>query len=241
MNYSGIYDKIIERAKTRILIGYSENHHIVPKCLGGTNCKSNLVKLTPEEHYLVHQLLVKIYPGNKKLVYAVAMMCHSNDRMIRGNKLYGWIRRALSETRRNVPKTEEHKKKLSLANKGQAVSAETRAKMSLARIGNKNGCGNKGVRKTPRTDEHKKNLGTALKKPKSENGRRNISEARKKHSINLIICQKEYYNTIFRLLDEGKSRKEIREATGIRERTYYTIKKDRQTIETIIREYSDAQ
>lgn len=36
-----------------------KNHHIIPKCLDGTNCGSNLVKLTSEKHYLVHQLLVK--------------------------------------------------------------------------------------------------------------------------------------------------------------------------------------
>jgi len=209
--------------------------------MNGTDDDNNIAILTPEEHFLAHQLLVKIYPDNKNLIYAVLMLCQSTQGVVRNNKLYGWHKKRLSEVRKGVPKTEEHKQKLSIANKNQIVSPETRAKMSLARIGNKNGCGNRGVKKTTRTKEHKKNLGNALKKPKSENGRRNISEARKKHSISLIICQKEYYNTIFRLLDENKSRKEIRDVTGIRERTYYAIKKDRQNIEAILKENLDAQ
>ena len=60
MNYQKIYNKLINRAKNRNIMGYVEKHHIIPKCLGGEDCKTNLVNLTPEEHYLAHQLLVKI-------------------------------------------------------------------------------------------------------------------------------------------------------------------------------------
>jgi hypothetical protein len=93
MNYIRIYNSIIERAKTRILPGYFEQHHILPKCLGGTNEQTNLVKLTPEEHYVVHQLLIKIYPYNHKLVFAaVRMLFHNSNNRI-NNKLYGWLKR----------------------------------------------------------------------------------------------------------------------------------------------------
>jgi hypothetical protein len=74
MNYQKIYNQIIERAKNRILEGYKEKHHIIPKCLGGSNNKSNLVKLTAREHFLCHCLLVEIYPDNKKLKYALCLM-----------------------------------------------------------------------------------------------------------------------------------------------------------------------
>ena len=57
MNYSAIYDSLINRARLRALTSYKEGHHIVPKCMGGTDDKDNLVDLTPEEHYLAHQLL----------------------------------------------------------------------------------------------------------------------------------------------------------------------------------------
>ena len=78
MDYQKIYDSLIERARTRILDCYVEKHHIVPKCMGGSNRIGNLVELTPEEHYVAHQLLVKIYPNNHKLIYSAAMMTQSS-------------------------------------------------------------------------------------------------------------------------------------------------------------------
>lgn len=95
MNYNKIYNQIIERAKDRELECYTEKHHIIPRCMGGSDEESNLAKLTPEEHYVCHQLLVKIHPGNSKLIYAANMMCAKRD-----NKSYGWIRRRLSEAKR---------------------------------------------------------------------------------------------------------------------------------------------
>lgn len=93
MDYKRIYDSLIERAKNRTLTSYSEKHHIVPRCMGGTDNQENLVKLTPEEHYLAHQLLVKIHPKNYALVKAAAMMIPDRP----SNKLYGWLRRKLAE------------------------------------------------------------------------------------------------------------------------------------------------
>ena len=37
MNYEKHYQLLIERAKNRILDLYFEKHHIIPKCIGGTN------------------------------------------------------------------------------------------------------------------------------------------------------------------------------------------------------------
>jgi hypothetical protein len=92
MNYKKIYDSLIERGKNRELKGYGEKHHIIPRCLGGLDDKTNLVKLTPEEHYVAHQLLVKIYPENMKLAIAASMMIPNRP----NNKLYGWIRKRVS-------------------------------------------------------------------------------------------------------------------------------------------------
>lgn len=93
MNYSKIYDSLIERAKMRVLEGYSEDHHIIPKCMGGTDILENLVSLTPEEHFLAHQLLCKMYPCHFGLVRAAMLMTihHTSGRS--ANKLYGWLRR----------------------------------------------------------------------------------------------------------------------------------------------------
>jgi len=78
----------------RIVEDYTENHHVIPRCLGGPDTKNNLVRLTPEEHYVAHQLLVKIYPDNNALVNAAVMMVAGRS----NNKLYGWLKRRFSKT-----------------------------------------------------------------------------------------------------------------------------------------------
>ena len=54
MNYKLHYDKLVERAKKRKLIGYVERHHIIPRSLGE---KENIVELTAREHFIAHLLL----------------------------------------------------------------------------------------------------------------------------------------------------------------------------------------
>jgi hypothetical protein len=40
--------------------GYIEDHHIIPKCLGGQDILSNKVWLTAEEHFICHRLLTEM-------------------------------------------------------------------------------------------------------------------------------------------------------------------------------------
>lgn len=82
MNYAKIYNQIIER---RLLIpfdGYTESHHIIPKSLGGSDLKDNLVNLTAREHFLCHWILVKMHMHNKnsyhKMIKAFGMMLHAH-------------------------------------------------------------------------------------------------------------------------------------------------------------------
>lgn len=51
--------------------------------------------MTPEEHYVAHQLLVKIHPENRKLVFAASMMCNGSNG--RNNKRYGWLKKKFAE------------------------------------------------------------------------------------------------------------------------------------------------
>lgn len=53
---------------------YYENHHIIPKCLGGTNSKENMVLLTFSEHLKAHWLLHKMNPSKSKLLIALSYM-----------------------------------------------------------------------------------------------------------------------------------------------------------------------
>lgn len=52
MNYQKIYQNLVQRSKNRILESsvYTETHHIIPRCIGGSDFANNLVELTPEEH-----------------------------------------------------------------------------------------------------------------------------------------------------------------------------------------------
>lgn len=93
MDYKKHYTLLIERAKSRHLSGYTETHHVIPKCLGGNDNIANLVDLTPEEHYLAHLLLVKMYPNESGLVWAALMMTGGGAEGTRiNNKAYGWLK-----------------------------------------------------------------------------------------------------------------------------------------------------
>ena len=71
--YTHIYNRIIDRAKLRPIIGYTEKHHIIPKSFGGSNDYFNIAYLTAREHFLCHLLLTKMTTGEhkKKMVFAV--------------------------------------------------------------------------------------------------------------------------------------------------------------------------
>lgn len=97
MDYQKLYNNLIEKSKDRILEGYSEKHHIIPRCIGGTNNPDNICFLTPEEHYLAHLLLVKIHPESNGLVFAAwKMQFHNTDQRM-NNKLHGWLKRKHAE------------------------------------------------------------------------------------------------------------------------------------------------
>ena len=140
MDYIKIHNLIVERAKTRVLEGYTERHHIIPRCLGGTNDKENIVKLTAREHFIVHKLLCLIYPNESKLHWAAFMMagCFGNstqDRDYRiGSREYQRLKSNLivsKETRDKISKSKQgHQSRLGIKH-----SEESKQKISKSRIG----------------------------------------------------------------------------------------------------------
>lgn len=151
MNYQRHYDALIARARNRSSSEYTESHHVIPSCMGGNNQKDNLVALTAEEHYVAHQLLIKIYPQMKGLVFAALLMSGGNFQHAgrNNNKSYGWIRRraSIETSRRQFGKvwSDERKNNLSKILKesparkahsqsriGTPLSPETRLKISAA-------------------------------------------------------------------------------------------------------------
>lgn len=81
--YTKFYNSIVLRAQTRLIDEYFERHHIIPKSLGGSNDKNNLVKLTAREHFICHLLLTKMTTGSakKKMTLAVFKMLGKGKRI----------------------------------------------------------------------------------------------------------------------------------------------------------------
>lgn len=137
MNYSKIYNSIIEKAKLesreRSLGTYYEGHHIVPKCLGGSGKVSewrthpNIVLLTAREHFICHWLLARIYPENTGLRYAFWMMCNN----VGGNSRQRYIPSSIAyqEARQNLAHKEETKNKLREVRIGKKHRPESIEKM----------------------------------------------------------------------------------------------------------------
>lgn len=101
MDYQRIYDNLMTRSRERMLEGYTERHHIIPRCLGGSDEQDNIAILTAREHYIAHQLLVKLYPDNYKIAYAAKMMTIDKTGGRSSNRQYEWLQKAFLKTDRS--------------------------------------------------------------------------------------------------------------------------------------------
>lgn len=162
MNYSKIYLDLCDRAIHRILPQdvYKEKHHIHPRCMGGTDDKDNLIFLTAEEHYLAHQLLVRMFPDQPKLIYAAKLMSADSSGGRTNNKSFGWIRRRFAE---EISKTNKGKQAWNSGRKTKPHSDETKAKMAASAAGK---CPwNKG---RPMSEEQKEKISISVKRYRAE-------------------------------------------------------------------------
>jgi len=80
--YSKIYFQILDKRRTNPVSRevYSEEHHVVPASLGGSDRKENLVRITAREHFICHYLLVRMITAKrdyKKMVHAFISMAAS--------------------------------------------------------------------------------------------------------------------------------------------------------------------
>lgn len=88
MNYSKIYNELVERCQNRIFEGYGENHHILPKCFGGSNNSDNIVRLTARERFVAHLLLYKMQTENKKMFQMLKACIMMSGKKKFNSKLY---------------------------------------------------------------------------------------------------------------------------------------------------------
>lgn len=83
--YSNIYFSLINNARsksrTKQVNDGLQVHHIVPRCMGGSNDAENLVLLTYKEHRICHQLLIKMTTGEikHKMMYAYLLFDRNFD------------------------------------------------------------------------------------------------------------------------------------------------------------------
>ena len=122
--YKKWYDMIIENAQNRQIKGYKERHHIIPKCLGGSNKKENLVDLTAREHFVCHWLLTKFVSDTfyqKKMLNALGKFVQENTKQKRNlnSRQYEIARKAIAEANKNRFYTEEMRDKIRNANLGR--------------------------------------------------------------------------------------------------------------------------
>jgi hypothetical protein len=174
-NYAEEYLLLINSAVARIIDSnvYYENHHIIPKSLGGGNESDNLVNLTPREHFRAHQLLTEITTGKDKssMIYAfwtMANVCNQHQK------------------NRYIPTPEEYEETV-LKRRALETSIETRLKIGKSRKG-KVAVYNPTLDKLKYIDSDELEFYLSIGfedrgKPKTETHKQNISATNKRKGI----------------------------------------------------------
>lgn len=114
VHYKNRYNKFIDainKLGKRTFTEYTETHHIVPKCLHGSDNQNNLIELSLREHFLAHWLLWKAYPNCLPIVSAFLQMNHKNPKTVKPfqgritSRIYATLRaqayKLISDSRRN--------------------------------------------------------------------------------------------------------------------------------------------
>lgn len=226
--YTDIYYSIIFNAKSRSLNEnfYYENHHIIPKCLGGSDNFENMIKLTAREHFICHWLLTKMSDNTNhklKLISAFQyMLFRENEYQQRykiSSRIYETIKTNISKEKSKLfsgagnpmygkKHTQKSKDKISKKNKGRKWnhSVEAKEKISKALTGIK------------RSDDFKQKLSKANRgKIESEETRLKKSKARigKKHSSETLKRLSENSGRAKQVEINGVAYKSMKEAASL--------------------------
>lgn len=153
--YTNCYISLIAQAQARELPDgtYTEKHHIIPRCMGGSDMSDNLVRLTAKEHYIGHLLLTKMTEGvyQRKMVFALWRMMHdsNNQRYVVSGTQYSIVKEQMAKnikeqnTGRIPTEQERINQKKGLAsrgapwNKGKKMSPEFGEAVRQRRTGSK--------------------------------------------------------------------------------------------------------
>lgn len=117
---------------------YTENHHIIPKCFGGTDDPDNMVRLTGRQHFICHWLLTKMVAEKRQywqMVNALSLMMwghnYKHTRYKINSRLYEQLKakhnKMLSDRlkgRKRKPFSDEHIKKMTAHLKGNTFGSK---------------------------------------------------------------------------------------------------------------------
>ena len=134
--YRRWYDALMAKARARnSLNGYSERHHIKPKSLGGSDVRTNIVRLTYREHYLAHWMLTKFKRGEarRKMSHALWRLSGSRGERI----VAGWQYEVARRAQRDAMSTPKAKADMAAVSVAMWHNPKIRARMLAAQIGRK--------------------------------------------------------------------------------------------------------
>lgn len=180
MNYKQIYDRFIDSRRDQCMLSnvIYENHHIIPRSMGGTDDVQNMIKLTTREHFFAHRLLAK-FAGPKMKIALTWFINGTNVAKcgaVPSSRTVAAIREAANESRSVALTgrtfTDEHRFNLSQAKKGKPTwnagltvedprVAENVRKTTAAKRNNPKPAWNKGLT----GEEYKAHYNTGLTPP----------------------------------------------------------------------------
>jgi len=134
--------------------------------MGGSNRVENLVYLTPKEHFVAHQLLVKMHPTVTKLIFALHLMSCSGTVT---HRMYDWLKRRRAAEcqrpqmhRRGVAHTAETRSRISATMSGRPSNTTGKQWSATRRANHRVGVRPpRGPTGVPRSDEVKQKISMA--------------------------------------------------------------------------------
>jgi len=137
------YFKIINRyqqcqqhiTKKSQLLGYYEKHHIIPKSMGGSNFKDNIVYLSAEDHLMCHKLLIEMTEDADKGKMWSGLWRMMNKQSKNQDRNFTFTENEYLQARKNH--AEVHRKRMLENNpfKNKKHTLATKEKMSNAKKG----------------------------------------------------------------------------------------------------------
>lgn len=179
--YTKWYFSIIEnRRNNPIENEYNEKHHVIPRSMGGSNRKDNLVGLQAKEHFICHMLLVKMTSGRDKakMSYALRMMMKENEHHKRHKLTAGAYERIKKMTKDAISKKITGKGNPFYGKKHDEQTKRKMRELRQERLKN----GSKEGNRKPHSEETKEKLRQAAKL-QWKNGNVNASACFKKGRI----------------------------------------------------------